>query len=115
MGLLPIREAMKPITLSTDEQLQKVVRFHDLNDGRFAVDTVYDAQGIVDYNADVRAVNKTDWRGENLVGRIPMPVWQALQYAWRAMGLSKEERHAALKRFLTDPDNSKFRVKSGRL
>jgi hypothetical protein len=106
---------MKPIILTADPNLQKVVKFHDLNDGRFAVDTEFNVEGILDYNADVRAVNKTNWKGENLVGRIPMPIWQALQYAWKAMNLSKAERHAALLRFLSDPDNAKFKVKSGRL
>ncbi len=106
---------MKPLTITTDPALRKVVKFHDLNDGRFAVDTEFDVQGIVDYNADVRAVNKTDWKGENMVGRIPMPIWQLLKMTHKALGLSKEESNAAMLRFLMDPDNSKFKVKSGRL
>lgn len=106
---------MKPITITTDPALQKVVTFHDLNDGRFAVDTEYDVQDIVDYNAAVRAVNKNDWKGENLVGRIPMPMFQQLQMVWRGMKLSKEERHERLLKFISDPDYSDFKVKAGRL
>lgn len=106
---------MNPITLTDDPELQKVVKFHDLNDGRFAVETVYDSQGIVDYNADIRAVNKTNWKGENLVGRIPMPMFQQLQMIWRGMKLSKEERHQRLLKFISDPDYSDFKVKAGRL
>jgi len=106
---------MRPITLSADPALQKVVKFHDLNDGRFAVDTVFDAQGIADYNADLRSVNKTDWQGWNFVASIPMPIYQALRTTWRVLGLSKQEQQAALKRFLNDPDNAKFRTKYGRV
>lgn len=107
---------MKPITLSSDELLQKVVKFHDLNDGRFAVETIYDAQQVKDANTYIRNEQPDHWRGnEHLVARIPMPLWQQLQTQWRAQGLSKAERHTALKKFLSDPDNSIFRTKSGRL
>jgi len=51
----------------------------------------------------------------NLVASIPMPIYQALREACGSMGLSAEERQAALKRFLADPDNAKFRTKRGRL
>lgn len=106
---------MKPITLTADPALAKVAKFHDLNDGRFAVETVYDAQAVVDYNAAVRAANKKDWKGENLVGRVPMPMWQQLQMVWRGMKLSKEERHARLLKLLADPDYADFKVKAGRI
>jgi hypothetical protein len=107
---------MKPITLSTDAALQKVVTFHDLNDGRFAVDTVFDVQAIVDENQRVLNSQPEGWKGrEHLVASIPMPIWQGLREAWRVMGLSTAEKQAALKRFLMDPDHAKFRTKTGRL
>ena len=69
----------------------------------------------MDYAADLRAVNKQDWKGENLVATIPMPIFQALRETWRLLKLSKAEQQAALKRFINDPDNAKFRTKAGRL
>lgn len=107
---------MKPLTITTDPALRKVVKFHDLNDGRFAVDTVFDVQDIVDENERVRNAQPDGWKGrEHLVASIPMPIWQLLQDTWRALGLSKEEKQAALKSFLNDPDYSKYRTKYGRI
>lgn len=107
---------MKPITLTTDAALQKVVKFHDLNDGSFAVDTVFDVEPILNENERLRNVQPDGWKGrEHLVASIPMPLWQALREVWRVLGLSKQERDAALTRFLNDPDNAKFRTKRGRL
>lgn len=107
---------MKPLTITTDEQLRKVVKFHDLNDGRFAVDTVFDVQDIVDENERVRNSQPDGWKGrEHLVASIPMPIWQLLQDTWRVLGLSKQEKQEALKRFVNDPDNAKFRTKYGRI
>ncbi len=105
----------REIPLWTDPWTKKEVSFHVLDEDTFAVDTQYDIQDVVDYNADVRAVNKTDWKGENLVGRIPIPMFQDLQRIWRGMGLSKEERHQRLLKFISDPDFSDFKVKAGRL
>lgn len=107
---------MKPITISADPALQKVVQFHDLNDGRFAVDTIFDVQDIVDENTAIRTSQPEGWKGrEHLVASIPMPIYQALRMTWKALGLSTKEQQAALKRWLADPDNSKFRTKTGRL
>src|SRR4029077_14846388 len=113
-GLL--RDPVKPITLSADPALHKVVKFHDLNDGQFAVDTVFDIQHIVDENTRVRNAQPDGWKGrEHLVASIPMPIWMALRMTWKVLGLSTQEQQAALKRFLMDPDNAKFRTKTGRL
>lgn len=107
---------MKPLTISADPALQKVVQFHDLNDGRFAVDTVFDVEPIVDENTAVRNAQPDGWKGrEHLVASIPMPIWQALRMTWKALGLSTADQQAALKRWLNDPDNAKFRTKRGRL
>jgi len=107
---------MRPLTLTADPALQKVVQFHDLNDGRFAVDTVFDVERIVDENTAVRTSQPDGWKGrEHLVASIPMPIYQALRMTWQALGLSTQEKQQALKRFLNDPDNAKFRTKAGRL
>jgi len=107
---------MKPLTLTTDALTRKVVHFHDLNDGRFAVDTVFDVEPILDENARVRNVQPDGWKGrEHLVASIPMPIWQAMQTTWRQLGFSRQERDECLRRFLNDPENSRFRTKTGRL
>jgi hypothetical protein len=67
-------------TLSADPALQKVVRFHALPDGRFVVETLYDAQSIVDRAAAIRAMNPSGWKGDfHHVGTIPMPLHQQLR------------------------------------
>ena len=107
---------MKPITLTADPALQKVVTFHDLNDDRFAVDTVLDVEPIVEENTAVRNAQPSGWKGrEHLVASIPMPIWQRLQMTWRLGGLTALERQVALHTFLNDPDNAKFRTKTGRI
>lgn len=107
---------MKPVIVQTDDALQKVVKFHDLNDGSFAVDTIFDVQDVVDSATDLRNAAPSTWKGDfHFVASIPMPIYQALLATWRALKLSKEDRQAALKRFLHDPDNAKFRTKAGRL
>jgi len=107
---------MKPITLSQDPKLHKVVQFHDLNDGQFAVETVFDVEPIVDENTAVRNMQAPGWKGsQHLVASIPMPIWAALRQAWKVQGLSYDERQQALHKWLNDPDNSKFRTKTGRL
>lgn len=107
---------MKPITVSRDPLLQKVVKFHDLNDGRFAVETIYDAQQVKDANTYIRNDQPAGWKhNEHLVGRIPMVLWQQLQTKWKEQGLGYAERQRAMKAFLNDPDNAIFRTKSGRL
>lgn len=116
LGLLAIWHPVKPITLSADPALQKVVKFHDLNDGRFAVDTLFDVEPIIDESTAIRNAQPDGWKGnEHLVAQIPMPIWQALRMTWKALGLSTADQQAALKRFLNDPDNAKFRTKRGKL
>jgi len=107
---------MRPLPLRMDEALKKVVTFHDLNDERFAVHTEVDVEPILDENARVLTSQESGWkRKEHLVASIPMPIWQGLRQLWRDLKLSKIEQQAALHRFLNDPDNAKFRTKSGRL
>lgn len=107
---------MKPITISRDEALQKVVKFHDLNDGRFAVDTIYDIQGIVDDAQRISNSQPEGWKADqHLVAKIPMPIYQALLNEWKRLGFGYAERQAALHAWLNDPDHSRFRAKRGKL
>lgn len=107
---------MKPIILTSDPALHKVVKFHDLNDGKFAVETVLDAQPIIEENTAVRNSQPDGWKGDmHLVASIPMPIYMAMVMAWKKLGFSTEQKQEALKHFLNDPDTSKFRTKRGRL
>lgn len=107
---------MKPITITRDEALQKVVQFHDLNDGRFAVDTIYDIQGIVDDCERIRNSQPSGWKaGTHLVGKIPMPILARLYMEWRARGYGYVERQAAIHAWLNERDHSKFSAKYGKL
>lgn len=107
---------MKPLLIQAQPELKKVSTFHDLNDDRFAVHTEFDVEPVIDENERVRNAQPDGWKGSwHLVASIPMPVWQLLKDTWRALGLSKQEQQEALKRFLNDPDYSKWRTKRGRL
>src|SRR5439155_13519403 len=89
LGLFPLRRGMRPLIVTADPALQKVVRFHDLHDDRFAVETVFDIEDIVNENTAVRNSQPDGWKGrEHLVASIPMPIYQALREAWRVLGLS---------------------------
>ena len=106
----------REIPLWTDPWTKKEVSFHVLDEDTYAVDTRYDVEPILEENTAVRNAQPDGWKGrEHLVASIPMPIYQALLSAWNLMGLSRDERQAALKRFLMDPDNVKFRTKRGRL
>jgi len=107
---------MKPIVLETHPELHKLTKFHDLNDGSFAVETKFDVEPIIDENTAVRNSQPDGWKGrEHLVASIPMPIWAALRETWRVLGLSTAEKQDALKRFLNDPDYAQFRTKRGRV
>lgn len=100
---------MRPIHLRADPLLEKVVTLHDLNDGRFAVETRYNVEPLKDQNTALRNANKADWKGENWVASLPMPLWMAL----RQQGVIQDPKR--FKRWLNDPDNAMFRTKTGHL
>lgn len=101
---------MKPITLSADPALQKVVKFHDLHDDRFAVETVYDVQAIKDEATRVRNDSPANWHGvHHLVAQIPMPLYQQL----RSQGIVQDPTR--FKAWLNNPENAIFRTKHGRV
>lgn len=69
-------------TLSHDPALQKVVRFHALADGTFAVETLYDTQDMVDLATRIRndePKSKGDWH----LGVVPMPMLQEFRQGGR--------------------------------
>jgi hypothetical protein len=107
---------MRPLVLTSDPALQKVSRFHALADGSFAVENLVDVEPITDENHRVRNAQPSGWKGrEHLVASIPMPIYLGLVTAWRAQGLSYDERQRALHKWLNDPDHAMFRTKTGRL
>lgn len=107
---------MKPIILGVQPDAHKLTKFHDLNDGSFAVETKFDVEPIIEESTAIRNSQPDGWKGrDHLVAQIPMPIWQALRETWRLLGLSTEEKQAALKRFLNDPDYAQFRTKRGRI
>ena len=107
---------MRPLILTRDPKLRKVSRFHDLNDGRFAVENLVDVEPIKDENTAVRNSQPSGWKGpQHLVASIPMPIYMGLVTAWRKQGLSYDERQKAMHKWLNDPSNSIFRTKTGRL
>ena len=94
----------------------KVVRFHDLGEDRYALNTTFDVEPLLDQNKALSNASPTGWKGwKHWVASIPMPIYSALLKTWREQKLSKEERQAALHRWLNDRDNTAFRVKAGRL
>lgn len=89
-------------------------KFHFDEDGdEFVLETVQDVQDIVDianeqYKDDAHEGQR--WKGDiHLVARVPLAVWAELEKA----GIAGDDE--ALKKWLNDPDNRKFRTKPGRL
>jgi hypothetical protein len=102
--------------LDSDPVTGRVRTFHALPDGRFAVDSAVDVEPILEENKDLARLQDTKWQdNDNLVARIPMPIYMALRKTWREQGLSALDRQRAMHRFLNDPDNKLFRVKAGKL
>lgn len=97
---------MTPRTLSWDPVTGKWVRFHSLSDGRFVVETVYDAQALVDQAADIRSQQSKHWHGmSHHVGVVPL---QDLQ-EFRRRGCLKDRTE--LRRWFAE--YAKFRTKQG--
>lgn len=80
------------------------------------MENVYDVQDVVDHAARMRNAIRQDWKGDmHWAGIIPIGMAFQLEQTWKAQGLSKPERQKELLKFLNDPDNSKLRVKTGKL
>lgn len=97
---------MTPRTLSWDPVTGKVVRFHSLSDGRFVVETVYDAQAFADQATEIRNQQGKGWGGlHQHVGVVPL---QDLA-EFRRRGCLKDRTE--LRRWFAE--YAKFRTKQG--
>ena len=104
------------LLLDADPLTGRVRTFHALPDGRFAVASAVDVEPILEQNKDLAPLQGTTWKdNDNLVARIPMPIYMALRKTWREQGLSMLDRQHAMHQFLNDPDHRFFRVKAGTL
>lgn len=100
----------EPRILMRDRLTGKLVLFHTLPDGRFAVETRVDVQDIVDTATTMRNDAPAGWKGEmHYVAKLPMHLWQSL----RTEGRVQEVKD--FKKWLNDPDHSKWRTKGGKL
>ena len=101
---------LEPRVLMRDRRTGKLVLFHVLPDGRFAVETRQDVEPILETNTALRNTQSPRWKGEmHYVAKLPMYLWQSL----RTEGRVQEVRD--FKKWLNDPDHSKWRTKTGRL
>ena len=104
------------LLLDTDPLTGRVRTFHALPDGRFAVSSDVDVEPILEQNKDLAPLQGTKWKdSDNLVARIPMPIYMALRKTWREQGLSALDRQQAMHKFLNASENRLFRVKPGKL
>lgn len=93
-----------------DRHTGKLVLFHVLPDGTFAVETRQDVEPIFDDNARIRNAQPSGWKGDtHLVARMDMTQWQKLRTEGRFQ--EKRDLHA----WLNDPAQSKLRTKTGKL
>jgi hypothetical protein len=100
----------EPRVLMRDRRTGKLVLFHTLPDGSFAVETRVDVEGIVEHNKTARSTQTGNWKGDmHMVAKIPMHMWQSL----RTEGRVQETRD--FKKWLNDGSNSAWRLKTGRL
>ena len=100
----------EPRVLARDKATGKLVLFHVLPDGRFAVETQTDVEPIIETATAMRNDAPQGWKGEmHYVAKIPMGIWQSLRTEGRI------QETADFKKWLNDPDHSKFRTKTGKL
>ena len=100
----------EPRVLMRDRRTGKLVLFHTLPDGSFAVETREDVEPVLETATRMRNDATSGWKGEmHYVAKLPMTLWQSL----RSEGRVQETKD--FKRWLNDSENSKWRTKSGRL
>jgi len=96
--------------LMRDRRTGKLVLFHTLPDGRFAVETRVDVEPVLESATRMRNDAPSGWKGEmHYVAKLPMHLWQSL----RTEGRVQNEKD--FKRWLNDGGNAKWRTKTGRL
>lgn len=100
----------EPRVLMRDKRTGKLVLFHVLPDGRFAVETRQDVEPILETNQVLRNAQSSGWKGDmHMVAKIDMPLWQSL----RTEGRIQEVKD--FKKWLNDSDHAKWRTKTGNL
>ncbi len=103
----------------TDPITRTVQVFHydELTD-TFTIEDRQNVDAIVEHNKAVQNDDQFRARPQNEVRRvasIPMNLFAQMQQEWREKGYSYEERQAALRRFLNDPNNKFFRTDDSRV
>lgn len=102
--------SFEPRVLARDKRTGKLVLFHALPDGTFAIETQMDVEPIFEANKVRDAASRSDWKGDNHhVASIDMRLWQRL----RNEGRMQEQKDFA--KWLNDSANSKWRSKKGRV
>lgn len=102
--------SFEPRVLARDRRTGKLVLFHELPDGRFAIESTMDVEPIFEANKVRQSAARSDWKGDSHhVAGIDMRVWQQL----RQEGRMQEQKDFS--KWLNDPDNSKWRSKRGRV
>lgn len=95
---------------SYDRETGIKTTFHYHEDGGVSFEKTQDAEAILDLNRDTLNASPEGWKGDlHKVASIPIHIYQYL----RAEGILKDP--ARMKKWLNDPDNSKFRTKSGKI
>lgn len=102
--------SFEPRVLARDRRTGKLVLFHALPDGTFAIESRMDVEPILEANKVRAAAARSDWKGDiHHVASLDMMVWQQL----RSEGRMQEQKDFA--KWLNDPDNRKWRSKPGRV
>lgn len=74
-----------------------------------------DVEAIIEANKALLDQDRGLGKDIRRVASIPGAILAELRQKWRAQGLGWEERQAAMKKWLNDPDNKAFRVTSERV
>lgn len=82
---------------------------YDENTDTFRVCDEIEAQPLIDLNKKFYNEAPTRWRDGQVVGRVPMQLWQTL----KSQGIIDDDK--ALRRWLNDSDNAGFRTRPGRV
>lgn len=110
---------MSEFLFEKDPLTRSVQTFHYI-DGtdKVVMQDTQDVTAIVEANKAVRndpAMQPSKKSELRRVASIPMNIWQYLRTTWERQGLGWEERQAAMKRWLNDPDNRAFRTDNSRV
>jgi hypothetical protein len=98
----------RPFSYDAETGIKTTFHYHE--DGGISFEKTQDVESLLELNKATLNASPEGWKGDlHKVASIPIHVYQQL----RAEGILKDPER--MKRWLADPDNSKFRTKSGRL